>query len=122
MEVEIQPPSTVALDAEPYNTFTLNCIATAPDGIRVTKAFDWRENDGNIQTTLTHDGNTTSIVNSQLESIESISTLTVTEKPVGTYTYMCISNMLVPGGLNVAATASAVATVKGITYVTYSME
>ena len=120
LELNIQPSLAVAVDTAPYNSFTLNCTGSAPDGIVATKAFEWREITGNSQTSLVHNGDAVYITDSGLDKPLSTSELRITGKPVGTYLYICISTIQVPGGLNVTASATATATVQGkLDYVHY---
>ncbi len=114
LTLSIQPPEAIALDVAPYNSLTLACVGTAPDGIAVTKAFEWRENSGDGQKLLVHNGESIEISNSQLQMPLSFSELTVTGNSIGAYTYICIGSMQVYGGLNVAASATATATIQGI--------
>lgn len=109
LSVEVQPPVAFARDsiAQPYDTFTLKCTATASDGVIVAKSFEWSRGPPGAQTVVGHNGNTISIRNYDLWSPQSISLLTVTGEPVGSYLYNCTVRMSVPGGLDHVASAVA---------------
>ena len=113
LQVVISPPTAVALDADPYNIFELTCIATVPEGVIVQKLFEWRRGPPGSQTVVTDNGDLITISNRNLERPESTSVLTVSGEPVGDYIYTCAVSMEVPGGLEIAESASANVTVEG---------
>ena len=120
ISVSVHPSDTIALDIIPYNVFTLNCTAVAPDGVIEPKLFQWRLGDLPSQVIINDNGETVLISNHDLDSPQSTSVLTVIEQPIGTYTYNCSVSIDIPG---VFASASASVTVQGkntrITYYYY---
>ena len=105
----MQPPSVKALDILPYNTFTLRCVASAPENIFLQKSFVWR-NGSNI---VTDNGNNVLITNHNVAMPVSTSELTVNEPSIGSYTYQCTVSMSVPGGLDLSTFTTGRATVAG---------
>ena len=106
----MQPEAGTALDIQPFNTFTLRCLARAPDGVLLQKTFEWRTG-GN---TLTDDGSTTLISHRNTSMPQSVSELTVSDLSRGSHTYFCSVSMSVPGGVNLVTHASGLVTVKGM--------
>ncbi len=85
--------NTTRLPTEPpYNTFTIHCTASAPDGVIAAKKFTWKRRIGNNTTGLKNviaSGVTFLIESSNLTQAESTSLLTVTEDTAGDYRYRC---------------------------------
>lgn len=106
---EMRPPAVTALDILPYNTFTLRCIANVPADVILEKTFVWR-NGSNI---IADNGDTVLIANLNTAMPESTSELTVNGPTIGTYTYYCTVTISVPGGLDISAFTSGVATIEG---------
>lgn len=109
LTVEMQPPTGIALDIPPYNTFTLRCAANAPENVLLQKSFEWR----NGGTVISDNGNTVLISHRNINMPQSISELTVNDLSVGSHTYFCTVSMSVPGGVDIAVHASGVVNVKG---------
>ena len=105
----MQPETGTALNIPPYNTFTLRCIATAPDTVLLQKSFEWR-NGGSV---ISDNGDTVLISHLNTNMPESISELTVNDLAVGNHTYFCTASMSVPGGVTIADDASGIVHVKG---------
>ncbi len=114
---EMRPPTVTALDILPYNTFTLRCIANAPADVILQKTFVWR-NGSNI---IADNGDTVLIANLNTAMPESTSELTVNGPTIGTYTYYCTVTISVPGGLDISAFTSGVATIEGNLLVVHSV-
>ena len=77
-------------DVTPYNTFTLTCTATAPEGVVAPKTFTWRRANpanGTCDDFSVVGGN----VDSNLEQPVSTSALkvTVTETDIGVLRFCC---------------------------------
>ncbi len=76
----------------PYNTFTILCSASAPDGVTATKTIEWQRRVGSDTEGLnpiTANGDTILIENRNLTQAVSTSLLTVTENTPGDYRYRC---------------------------------
>ncbi len=77
----------------PYNTFTILCTATTPEGVITPKAFEWRRRVGaNKEGTfleVTDIGDAVLIENSNLDQPTSTSQLRVTENTPEVYEYRC---------------------------------
>lgn len=107
--VTMQPEAGAALNIPPYNSFTLRCAATAPDGVVLEKTFEWINN-GNV---IMDNGNTVLLSYRDTNMPQSISELTVNDLMIGNHTYFCSASMLVPGGVNIVAHATGTIHVKG---------
>lgn len=105
----MQSPTGIALDIPPYNTFTLRCVANAPESVLLQKSFEWR-NRGNV---ISDNGNTILISHRNINMPQSISELTVNDLSVGINTYFCTVSISVPGGVDIVVHASGIVTVKG---------
>ncbi len=84
--------STTRLPTEPpYNTFTILCTASAPDGVIAAKTIIWRRKIGSGTTGLTDvTANGAILIEPRdLTQAESTSLLTVTEDTAGDYRYRC---------------------------------
>ncbi len=85
--------NTTRLPTEPpYNTFTILCTASVPDGVIAAKTIIWRRRIGSSTTGLDDviaNGDTILIEPSDLTEAESTSLLTVTEDTAGDYRYRC---------------------------------
>ena len=83
--------TTRLLNVPPYNTFSITCTATAPEGVVSPKTFTWQR-----RRTGPGSGNPFRMVsNSESTVIEpdtpdSQSVLTVTEEVDGVYVYRCL--------------------------------
>ena len=106
----MQPETGRALDVPPLNTFTLRCVADAPDNVLLQKSFQWR-NGGNV---ISDNGNTILISHQDSSLPQSISELTVSSLTIGSHTYFCSVSMSVPGGVDLVAHSSGVITVNGM--------
>ena len=90
--VSLEPNTTRLPTEPPYNTFTITCTATAPEGVVAGKTIEWMRRIGSSTTGLseiTDNGNTIQIVATGLNQPETISVLTVTETTPGDYRYRC---------------------------------
>lgn len=105
----MQPETGSVLDVPPHNTFTLRCVATAPENVLLQKTLEWR-NGGNI---INDNGNTILISHRNTNLPQSTSELTVNSLIIGSHTYFCSVSMSVPGGVDLVVHASGVITVKG---------
>ena len=85
--------NTTRLPTPPsYNTFTILCTASAPDGVIAAKTFQWRRRVGSSTTELDdlpENGDTILIDTRDLTQAVSTSLLTVTEDTAGEYRYQC---------------------------------
>ena len=106
---EMQPPSVSALDVLPFNTFTLRCVARAPENVFLEKSFVWR----NGSSVITDNGDSVLITNHNTTMPISISELTVNEPAIGHYTYYCTVSMTVPLGLDISTFTTGIANVEG---------
>jgi len=76
----------------PYNTFSLTCTATVPQGVVVPKRFAWRQRIGSSTTglnLLANSSNSILITSTNLGQPTSTSVLTVRETIAGDYHYRC---------------------------------
>ena len=90
LELSAVSSTTRLPDVAPYNTFTLTCTATAPEGVIAPKTFTWRRADPADDTCNDFSvvgGN----VDSNLEQPVSTSVLnvTVSNADIGTLRYCC---------------------------------
>ena len=90
LELSAVSSTTRLPDVAPYNTFTLTCTATAPEGVVAPKAFTWRRADPADDTCddfTVVGGN----VDSNVEQPVSTSALnvTVSNADIGTLHYCC---------------------------------
>lgn len=105
----MHPEVGTALDIPPYNTFTFRCAARAPDTVLLQKSFEWR----NGRNLIRDNGNTVLISHQNTNMPQSISELTVNGLSIGSHTFLCTVNMMIPGGENLANSASGTVTVEG---------
>ena len=89
--VNVVSNTTRLPNVAPYNTFSLTCTATVPQGVVSPKTFTWRRRigastGGLIEVTVNSSINITS---TSLDQPTSTSVLTVTETTVGNYRYRC---------------------------------
>ena len=59
--VSLEPNTTRLLTEPPYNTFTITCTATAPEGVVAGKTIEWRRRIGSSttgSTEITDNGDT----------------------------------------------------------------
>lgn len=110
LSVRTDPTTALALDVVPYDTFALNCIATVPDGVVAAKSIQWLRD----STVISDNGETVLITFLNSTKPESRSELIVIGDPVGDYIYNCTSLLQVPGGPELTAFATAIATIKGV--------
>ena len=90
--VSLEPNTTRLPSEPPYNTFTITCTATAPEGVVAGKTIEWMRRIGSSTTGLseiTDNGNTIQIVTTNPNQPETTSVLTVTETTPGNYRYRC---------------------------------
>jgi len=76
----------------PYNTFSLTCTATAPQGVVSPKKFTWRRRIGSSTgglNDITDNGGSILITSTNLDQPTSTSVLTVRETTAGDYRYRC---------------------------------
>ena len=90
--LSLTPITTRLPNVHPYNTFSLTCTATAPEGVVSPKTFSWwrRNAVSNNNLSLIHDNETIQINSSSLNQPKSTSVLTVTETTAGEWYYHCI--------------------------------
>ena len=115
--VTTSPVTSVdVIDVEPHNTFSIMCMATAPDSVIVPKSFQWERilQATSASETISDNGDFVTIVNSNLSSPTSTSTLTVRENTAGNYTYTCTATLqTLPGDPIISGTSSVCITVRG---------
>ncbi len=90
--MSVKANSTRLPTEPPYNTFTILCTTSVPDGVFVAKSIKWRRRIGSGTTGLTDvtaNGDTILIDSSDLTLAVSTSRLTVTEDTAGDYRYRC---------------------------------
>ena len=73
----------------PYNTFSLTCTATAPEGVVAPKTFTWRRTESAGGTCGGFTVVSSNVNNRNLEQPVSTSILTVTETDNGTLHFCC---------------------------------
>ena len=75
----------------PYNTFSLTCTATAPEGVVSQRTFTWWRRNAVTNSNLTEvlSNNKFNIINSTSDQPVSTSVLTVTETTAGEWYYHC---------------------------------
>ncbi len=85
--------NTTRLPTEPpFNTFSILCTASAPDGVIAAKTITWKRRIGSGTSGLDDiiaNGDTILIEPRDLTQAESTSLLTVTEDTAGDYRYRC---------------------------------
>ena len=115
LSASIDPPSLSVLNADSYNTVTLQCTAIAPDGVVETKGFQWtrRPANGGMSSPITDGDGTVTIQNSNVNDATSTSLLSMQESTAGSYTYTCTTTLQLSGDSNVVASATADVTVRG---------
>ena len=90
LELSAVSSTTRLPDVAPYNTFTLTCTATAPEGVVAPKTFIWRRADPADFTC-----NDFSVVGGNMDSnleqpvSTSVLTVTVSNADIGTLRYCC---------------------------------
>ncbi len=90
--MSVEANSTRLPTESSYNTFTILCTASVPDGVFAAKSIGWLRRIGSGITGLTDvtaNGDTTLIDSSDLTLAMITSRLTVTEDTAGDYTYRC---------------------------------
>ena len=88
--VHLEPNTTRLPTEPPYNTFTITCTATAPEGVVAGKTIEWKRRIGSSTTGLTEitdNGDTIQIMTTSPNQPETTSVLTVTETIPGDYRY-----------------------------------
>jgi hypothetical protein len=122
----MDPPFTILLDVSPYNIILLVCNVTQPEAVILTKKIVWKEvspsgrvqvlNDTKPHTNITYNG---------IELSSSISILSMHAASAGTWRFICISSLDVPGDPLIVQSETAIITVKGkviiYTYVSYNI-
>jgi len=74
----------------PYNTFSLTCTATVPQGVVSPKTFTWRRRIGpRGLNDITDNGDSILITSTNLDQPTSTSVLMVRETTAGDYHYRC---------------------------------
>ena len=114
LAVTTSPISVDIINVEPHDAFSIVCTATAPDIVIVPKSIEWErmQDTSTASEALTDNGDTVTIVDANLDSPTSTSTLMVTENTAGNYIYTCTSTLqILPEGLVVNDTSSV--TVRG---------
>ena len=90
MTASVEFSNTRLPNVAPYNTFTLTCTASAPEGVVTPKTFTWSlgccSDEGSCTNGLTV---VTGSVDNDLSMPVSTSILTVTESSPGDYCYRC---------------------------------
>ena len=94
LTLSVMPNATRLPNEDPYNQFTITCIATAPEGVISPKTFIWRRTDvagGSCDsfTDISDNGDTLLIMFSSLGQPVSTSVLTVTEDVPAEWQYCC---------------------------------
>ena len=87
IQLDLTSNTTRLPNIAPYNTFSLTCTATVPQGVVSPKTFTWRRRIGPQLSPLTLI--TTGITSTNLDQPTSTSVLTVTETTAGDYRYRC---------------------------------
>ena len=79
-------------NVSPYNTFSLTCTATAPEGVVSPKTFSWWRRNAEMNNKLVqiNHSETNHIISSTVNQPKSTSVLTVTETTAGEWYYDCI--------------------------------
>ena len=90
MVLSLTSNTTHLPNVPPYNTFSLTCTATVPEGVISSKTFSWRRkrnspgSESDFQ--IINNNNNTTI---DFDVLNSQSVLTVTETVGGIYIYQC---------------------------------
>ena len=87
MVLSLTSNTTRLPNVAPYNTFSLNCTATVPEGVVAPKIFTWRKKKDSSEGFEQIQNGSNTVINN-LESVNS-SILTVTEDTAGDYNYEC---------------------------------
>ncbi len=90
--MSVEANSTRFPTEPPYNTFTILCTASVPDGVVAAKTIGWLRRIGSGisgLTDVTANGDTILIDSSDLTLAVITSRLTVTEDTAGNYRYRC---------------------------------
>ena len=87
----LTPNTTRLPNVAPYNTFSLTCTATTPEGVVSPKTFTWWRRNAVMNNTLVqiNHSETNYINSSTLNQPVSTSVLTVTETTAGVWNYSC---------------------------------
>ena len=92
IQLVLTPNITRFPNTAPYNTFSLTCTATGPQGVVSPKAFRWTRRigaDTGGLTELTDNGDSILITSVDLTQPTSTSVLTVRETAAAVYRYRC---------------------------------
>ena len=91
MALSLTPNTTRLPNAHPYNTFSLTCTATAPEGVVSPKTFVWSRKISKLNVSLEEIeiSETIYTMNTLLDKPESSSMLVVTEITAGIWHYSC---------------------------------
>ena len=91
MTLSLTPNTTRLPNVAPYNTFSLTCTATAPEGVVSPKTFTWWRQNAEMNNKLLqiNHSETIHINSSTLNQPVSTSVLTVTETTAGEWYYRC---------------------------------
>jgi len=107
VQLELTSNTTRLPNTAPYNTFSLICTATVPQGVVSPKTFTWRRRIGSSTgglNDITDNGDSILITSTNLDQPTSTSVLTVRETTAGDYRYCCrvdLSKLPVPSKTDV---------------------
>ena len=112
LNVTVMPLSISSVDAEPYNTFTLTCMATKPSSVIPTLDLSWYHNEMQLDNSIVG----TSITEDETGGgAEKLTTLTVTSaSSISSGLYSCVATVSVPESSTVTSNQTAVVTIRGI--------
>ena len=123
LTVSLDPPSVVALDVPPFNSFTLCCNGSAAvDNTAATMLVEWsKQMAGNaVRTVLASNGASVNISTTTIPG-SIISELATVETSAGRYTYTCTVSVQEPGDDPVVENANATVTIRGMCFTIVSL-
>ena len=117
LNVTVTPSSYSGLDVDPFNTFTLMCIATKPSSITPALDISWYHNEMQLDNSIPG----ISILEEEFSGgAERSSTLIVTSaRTISSGVYACIASVSVPESNTVTGDQNVTVTIRGMFTVFY---
>ena len=111
VDVNLAPTSYIGADVEPYNSFTLTCIASKPSGISPSLDITW------LQTGLQVDNSTNGVRIAEEEGVSSeqkTSILSITQATsLKSGNYSCVVILSIPDSNPVQSVRNSTVTIRG---------
>ena len=111
VDVHLAPTSYIGADVEPYNSFTLTCIASKPSGISPSLDITW------LQTGLQVDNSTNGVRIAEEEGVSSeqkTSILSITQATsLKSGNYSCVVILSIPDSNPVQSVRNSTVTIRG---------